>query len=53
MISSVGSQDAPGLATSLMNKKTAEEELVVTVIKKGQDIEKAGGGEDDRVSCSW
>jgi len=43
MISSVGSQDAPGLATALMNKKTAEEELAVTVIKKGQDIEKAQG----------
>ena len=43
MISSVGSQDAPGLATSLMNKKTAEEELAVTIIKKGQDIEKAQG----------
>jgi len=39
----MGSGDAPGLATSMMNKKTAEEELAVTVIKKGQDIEKAQG----------
>jgi len=43
MIASVGSTDAPGLATSLMNKKTAEEQLAVEVVKKGQDIEKQKG----------
>lgn len=43
MISSVGSNGSPGLATALMNKKTTEEELAVTVMKKGQDIEKAQG----------
>ncbi|MDF1582066.1 MAG: hypothetical protein RQ733_04420 [Methyloprofundus sp.] len=43
MINFVGGANAPGLATALMNKKTAEEELAVTVIKKGQDIEKAQG----------
>jgi len=43
MIGSVGSGDAPGLATSLMNKKTAEEQISVEVLKKGLDAQKAEG----------
>jgi len=43
MIGSVNGGDAPGLATSMMNQKTAGEEFAVKVIKKEQDIERAEG----------
>lgn len=43
MIGSVSGGDAPGLATSMMNKKTTEEEIAVQVVKIGLDAQKAEG----------
>ncbi len=43
MIGSVSGGNAPGLATALMNKKTAEENIAVEVVKKGQDVQKEQG----------
>ncbi len=43
MVDSVGSGHAPGLATSLMQAKTTQENIEVAVVKKAQDIEKQSG----------
>jgi len=43
MVGSVNGGDAPGLATAIMNQKTAGEEFAVKVVKKEQDIERAEG----------
>jgi len=43
MIGSVGSGDAPGLLTSMMNKKTTDEQIEVAILKKGLDAQKAQG----------
>ncbi|MCF7970987.1 MAG: hypothetical protein K9L22_07445 [Methylococcaceae bacterium] len=43
MIDSISGSGAPGLATALMNKKTAEEQISVEVLKKGLDAQKAEG----------
>jgi len=42
MVDSV-SGNAPGLATSMMNKITTDEKIDVAIVKKGQDIQKAEG----------
>ena len=44
MVNSVSGAGAPGLATALMNKKSAEEQIAVEVAKKGLDVQKAEGG---------
>jgi len=43
MINSVGGAGAAGLATALMKEKTAVQDVEVSLVKKGQDIEKAKG----------
>ncbi len=44
MVDSIsGGGGAPGLATALMNKKTAEETIAVEVVKIGLDAQKAEG----------
>lgn len=43
MIGSVGGAGEPGLATAFMKEKTAVQDVEVSLIKKGQDIEKAKG----------
>lgn len=43
MVGSVGEAGAPGLLTSMMNKKTTEEQIVVEVVKIGLDAQKAEG----------
>jgi len=43
MVGSVSGGDAPGLATSMMKAKTAEEDFAVKVVKKEQDIERQQG----------
>lgn len=43
MIGSVSSGDAPGLLTSMMNKKTTDEQISVEILKKGLDAQKAQG----------
>lgn len=43
MVGSISGGNAPGLATALMKEATAKQNLEVTVIKKGQDIEKMQG----------
>jgi hypothetical protein len=43
MVGSVGGAGAPGLATALMKEKTAMQDVEVSLVKKGQDIEKAKG----------
>lgn len=41
MIGSVGCTGAAGLATALMKEKAAVQDVEVSLVKKGQDIEKA------------
>jgi N-acyl-D-aspartate/D-glutamate deacylase len=43
MVGSVGGAGAAGLATALMKEKTAVQDVEVSLVKKGQDIEKAKG----------
>jgi hypothetical protein len=43
MIGSVSAGDAPGLLTSMMNKKTTDEQISVEILKKGLDAQKAQG----------
>jgi hypothetical protein len=43
MIGSVDSTGAAGLATALMKEKAAVQDVEVSLVKKGQDIEKAKG----------
>lgn len=43
MVDSIGSGNAPGLATALMQAKTDRENLEVAIVKKGQDVEKQQG----------
>jgi len=40
MVDSIGSGNAPGLATALMQAKTDRENLEVAIVKKGQDVVK-------------
>jgi hypothetical protein len=55
MIGSVDSTGAAGLATALMKEKAAVQDVEVSLVKKGQDIEKAKGGSAlkliDSASC--
>ncbi len=43
MVDSIGSGNAPGLATALMQAKTDRENMEVAIVKKGQDVEKQQG----------
>ena len=43
MIGSVGGAGTSGLVAALMKEKTAAQDVEVSLIKKGQDIEKAKG----------
>ena len=43
MINSVSGGNAPGLLTSMMNKKTTDEQIAVEVVKIGLDAQKAEG----------
>lgn len=43
MVSSVGGSGALGLTTALLKEATANQDLGIAVIKKGQDVEKAQG----------
>jgi len=43
MVGSVSGASAAGLATALMKEKTAVQGVEVSLVKKGQDIEKAKG----------
>lgn len=51
MIGSVGG-DAPGLATAMMNKKTTDENIEVTVLKKAQDQQKLEGEQNLKLIAS-
>lgn len=43
MVGSVSGGNAPGLMTSMMNKKSTEEQIAVEVVKIGLDAQKAEG----------
>lgn len=43
MVGSVSGGNAPGLMTALMKEAAARQTLEVSVVKKGQDIEKMQG----------
>jgi hypothetical protein len=43
MVSSVGGSGSSGLTIALLKEATANQDLGIAVIKKGQDVEKAQG----------
>lgn len=43
MVGSVGGEGTPGLLTSMMNKKTTDEQIAVEVVKIGLDSIKTDG----------